>query len=122
MEKLSATPSIAPMIMEGECLSLLIEKSRNVADCFSEIQDQHDALMRRRALTVLANGLSSCKILPEELTKESFVRQLLQCLGNSSEEPHEACQAARCLQALTSANASMQSLLNTLHAESILSS
>jgi hypothetical protein len=121
MEKLSASPNTASSLLEGDCLDILMERCDEV-ESTSDIEEQHSRLMRRRVFTILANGLSACKNIPLELACESFVRKLLLCLSNSQEEPHEACQAARCLQALSSSDASMQALLNELNATSVLSS
>ena len=81
----------------------------------SEVEEEHISLMRRHALNVLSTSLCSLKqhgklqeILHEQetLLSDSLVAALVDFVSNADEQPHEACQAIRCLQTLTEASSS----------------
>jgi len=121
IESLSASPCVTSAILGEECLEVLLQHVE-IPEPTSDIQQEHASLMRRRSLTILANGLLTGTVeIPSELSCEAFARKLLVCLQKSAQGPHEACQAARCLQALTKSNTSMQGLLHELNTLSILS-
>lgn len=121
IEKLSTKPQFASEILEGKRLEIIIATIGKTSESIYH-QEQHASLMRRKALTILANCVSAYEVIPDEVTQEHFVRELLDCLRNSSDQPHEAYQAARLLQALSSSNTAMQALLNDLNAISVIPS
>ena len=115
LEKLSSNMDIASMIVHGKCLSRLLEccESNSDASLLNQIEGWNQCQMRRRALSILANGIMSCKSnesdIPIKLTEEDFIKQLLFCLEKSVHEPHEAYHAVRCLNSLITPSSSSSS-------------
>jgi hypothetical protein len=107
MEILSSNECEISSLFPGECVARLMAFSKSSSD----FQGYHGCLRRRLALTILANGLVACKRIPVELSSESFVKQLRDCLSLANEEPHECYQASRCLQSLETSKDSTTALL-----------
>jgi hypothetical protein len=91
-----------------ERLISLVESGLSLTP-LSELEQQHFTMMHRHALTVLANSLSaidesgellSVLSIRSELTSKSLLAALVSDLEAANERPHDACQAARCIQAL----------------------
>lgn len=96
LESLSRNEAAIPSLFSKECLVMLMAFSVRSSD----FQSYNDSLKRRLALTVLANGLGSCKLIPVELSSEPFITQLRDCLSMANEEPLETSLASKCLQAV----------------------
>ena len=92
----------------GSILCLIESKQKGENESLSSMEKRHIASMRRCALTIVANALSL--VDPEELqyvlsnrvelSSAPLLSALVTDLLESSECPHEAYQAARCIQAL----------------------
>jgi hypothetical protein len=105
--------SAAKTVLAGECLRKLLSAAQaDGSEGFTDMEERHSTIMKRRALTVLANALcalsesNDLKIVlgcTRELKSESLLASLVSTLRESSSCPHEASQAARCMQYLLSA-------------------
>jgi len=87
--------------------SFRMHKSTSVA--LSQMEEEHLTIMHRNALTVLANCLvaleHSGELLhvlgqQEEFRSNTLLATLVDEVGSAEQRPHDACQAARCLQSL----------------------
>lgn len=124
LEKLSSDSDAAFMIVNGECLSRILECCESKSEeSQNQIEGWNQCQMRRKALNILANGIVACQKngcdIPTKLTEEDFIKRLLVCLEKSAHEPHEAYQAARCLTSLIPS--SDTKLLNVLNDFDIMS-
>lgn len=79
----------------------------------SELEQNNLVIMRRQALTVLANCLDTlkgngklhaCLNRHSALLQDSLVQALVNQVAMAEEAPHDACQAVRCLTTLTEAS------------------
>jgi hypothetical protein len=102
---------ISRKILEGSCLGKVLSAAQDdVTNARAgEIEGQHVSVMKRWATTVLANALCALSqsgqlevVLRDcaELKTEHFICNLVETLGDASSLPHEATQAARCIQHL----------------------
>lgn len=73
----------------------------------TDTEQEHLALMHRHAMTVLANCLAALQEdnetkekIESEVTTDSMLMALIEQVARCDKEPHEACQAMRCLQEL----------------------
>lgn len=113
LEHIARSGSVSKKVLEGSCLEkVLAAAQEDSANARSDMEEQHMAVMKRRAMTVLANALCSLAQAGEldnflqccsELKSESFVCCLVDTLRDASKVPHEAAQAARCMQHLMAA-------------------
>lgn len=124
MEQISANHTILAKLLSDECLSKLIEFCTKNQEYLSVLDKRHDCLSKRRALSILANGVSECNTLkhaiPRMLIAASFIEQLLMFLCNSSRDPHQAFQAARCLVGLASGDRDAKAMLVKANVRSML--
>lgn len=106
----------AKCILCGEFLSTLLSliesfqmDHQTYQDVTSQVQESHLFAMHRNALTILANCLVSLEEqgklnttlkTQRELCSNSLILALVEDVSKSDTRPHDACQAARCLQSL----------------------
>lgn len=127
--KLTSTSSscrayAARSIVSGTTLDTivaLIEHSHSVSIVSDEIEQEHSNLMHRYALTLLANcleALSATKELTPMMQKHNDVFQsqalllsLVNDVSSCSKSPHDAFQALKCLQIMTTACPSTKSYI-----------
>lgn len=90
----------------------------------SEMEENNLSIMHRNALTVLANCLSALseagdlrKVVGDEcnLRSSSLLEALVEDVHCSSNRPHDACQAVRCLHCLITASSEIQEKMQELH-------
>jgi hypothetical protein len=83
----------------------------------SELEEEHVGLMRCEALCLFANCLCSLKqhdklhemlSRQEDLVSDNFIAVLIDQVGSAEEQPHQACQAVKCLLTLTEASAKVR--------------
>lgn len=108
---------IAKAILCGPLLDTLVSLIESWTICASdaavekgEMEEQHCATMHRLAIAVLANCLNTLEaegelksVLEqrrEELCSPSLLMALVEELRRAGQRPHDACEAARCLQPL----------------------
>ena len=132
LEKLTFSKEYRSMtarsILSGEvCSTLLdlIQSSPSLMESennhyISKAEQDHLAIMRRKAFVVLANSLLAleqecaagelCHLLQQqhELTSRSMLESLTHELASASDRPHEACQATECLRILMLASKDVQ--------------
>lgn len=109
-------------------LLCLVEFSRlsthDRESCVSEMEENNLSIMHRNALTVLANCLSAlseagdlCKVVDDvcNLRSSSLLEALVEDVHCSSNRPHDACQAIRCLHCLITASSEIQEKMQELH-------
>jgi len=134
LESLSVSPLAPPLVLKDECLLnilrdlILPDGGEDGEDRFSLSSQQANnraCRMKRKALAVIANGLSNSP--PDDdgvvrsLHAPNFVEGLLRL--TTGEDPHCAAQAARCLRSLAvSSRATKSYLSGVLGVPSILSS
>jgi hypothetical protein len=122
----SANSKITSKIFTDDCLAKLLGFCEVNPEPLSLVDERHDCLTKRRAISILANGLAECNScqegFPRKLVSESFIQLLLSFLGKSSRDPHQAFQAARCLVELASSNPDVKALLLKSNAISLLPS
>lgn len=109
---------VAKTILTGPLLETIV----SLVECWSicatdgaeeekgEVEEHHCATMHRLAISVLANCLSVleaegelCSVLAqrrEQLCASSLMMALVEELRRAEQRPHDACEAARCLQTL----------------------
>ena len=96
-----ATDFLAKSVLKHDCLERLFFLLETAAK-------EDDSQTSRKVMAVLANTLNAsgpaylAEVLlsTSHLKAESFLAILLASLRDAAEKPHDACQAARCLQAL----------------------
>lgn len=121
--------TISRKVLEGSCLEkVLFAAQDDVTNARSDMEERHIRVMKRRALTVLANAfsaLASCGELDSvlgctpELTSDGFASGLVDDLRDCSNAPHEGAQAARCIQYLINSK-EVQKLLSEMSAISVV--
>lgn len=121
---------VSKKVLEGSCLEKVLSAAQaDATDARCDIEEQHISVMKRRAITVLANALCAISKLNElevflegcaQLKSESFICNLVETLREASTQPHEATQAARCMQHLM-ASKDVQSVLIEMSAISVVS-
>jgi len=124
LEGASTSPLASPLVLKEECLLklrglILLEED----DHPSQVEAKRACQMKRKALAVIANGLSNSApdFLAESLHAPIFVEELF--LLTTGKDPHCAAQAARCLQSLAASCQTTKSfLLASLGVSSVLSS
>jgi hypothetical protein len=113
----------------------LVEDSSTANDAnqmsLSALEEHNVSVMRHQAMTVLANCFDSLKeheklhrmlnLHHETLLCDSLICALIDQVSNADERPHEACQACRCLQALTDASVATRRRALELNAQAIVS-
>lgn len=87
-----------------ECWSVCKEDARSGEEKVGEVEEQLCSAMRRWAMIVLANCLNALsteemKEQREHALSPSLLMALVDELRRADERPHDACEAARCLQA-----------------------
>ncbi|KAL3923941.1 MAG: hypothetical protein SGILL_001351 [Bacillariaceae sp.] len=100
-----AVDQLAKSILREECLQRLVALLE-VAD------EEEDSQCARKVMAVLANSfaalgpgdLAEVLVSASNLKEGSFLAILCCSLRDAAEKPHDACQAARCLQALLISN------------------
>jgi len=102
--------SAASLKIFGECIDKILNAIQlDADDASSDIEERHFTMMKRRSLTVLANALNSLSQANElegllkaysHLTSNVFISTLVDTLADSANSPHEATQAAKCIQEL----------------------
>jgi hypothetical protein len=110
MTRCASAGHISRKILQGSCLEKVLSAAQDdVTNACAEMEEQHMSMMKRRATTVLANALCALSqsghlevVLKDcsELRSETFICNLVETLGDASTLPHEATQAARCIQHL----------------------
>lgn len=117
LEQLTRSPAsckiAAKAVLRGECLTRLMTLVQdNDSGFLSDMEVRRVAVLKRRGLFVMANALcalsdsgelSSLLCSTPELKSRSLVSSLVEDLRDSSSKPHEATQAARCIQCLVNA-------------------
>jgi hypothetical protein len=117
--------------LKGECVKTLVSfvESSDLAHP-TDMEASHSFLMKRKALTILANSLcalsesgdlNDCLGCSSDLKTRSFVSALISSVRDSSLCPHNAGHAARCMQYIAIAR-DVQDLLADLGALSAASS
>jgi hypothetical protein len=126
MEKISTNSNITSKILTDDFLAKLLGFSEVNPEPLSLVDERHDCHTKRRAISILANGLAECNSrqegFPRKLLSESFIQLLLSFLGESSRVSHQAFQAARSLVELASSNPNAKALLLKYNAISLLPS
>lgn len=93
-----------------------VDRSR-AESLIGEVEEQHVAIMHRNALTIIANclkalqdsrELSQVLAEQEDLKSTDFLAALVEDVSASQQRPHDACEAARCLQPLMNASGSIR--------------
>ena len=125
-----ASGYVSKKILEGSCLeTVLAAAQEDLSNADTQVDEQHISIMRRRAITVLANALCALAQSGElevflqdcsTLKSESFIVNLLETLREASSLPHEATQAARCMQYLMTSK-DVQNFLFTMSVTSVVS-
>lgn len=110
LEPMSTSPEIVPLLLSSECyLTTLLDFCRGTEEPLSQLQQQQECLLKRRALSVLANALGEDS-RPQNNNNEDdqvILNTLLSCLNNNRyHDPHQSFQVARCLVSLSKTNAS----------------
>ena len=121
---------VSNMVLEGECLAKVLAAAQDHAgNARSEFEEQHISIMKRRAMTVVANALSCLaesgrldSLLSQcgEIKSESFICSLVDTLREASTSPHDATQAARCIQHLLTSK-EVEAVLIEMSAISVVS-
>jgi hypothetical protein len=101
----------AKAILTPENLKQLLAFSETDADIgVSELEESQSNMRRRKVLAILANSLATLNqsdradvlsITDNGLNCRSFLEMLHSTLDDASARPHDACEAARCLQYLS---------------------
>ena len=103
---------VSKKVLSGPCLEkvLVAAQEDSTSSGSRDFEDEHLNVMKRRAITVVANALSSLTesgdLIPEilrsstDLKSEAFICCLVETLREFRDAPHEATQAARCMQHL----------------------
>lgn len=102
--------SAAKAVLEEPCKQKVLSAAQCLPSENPEVlYGRHAGVMKRRALAVLANALCALSDAKElevvlggnpELKSETLVSALLSALRESTTQPHEATQAARCIKHL----------------------
>lgn len=121
---------VSKKVLDGECLAKVLSVAQDDAgNARTEMEEQHVSVMKRRAITVVANALSALaesgelhNVLADcsALKSESFICCLVDTLREASTSPHDATQAARCIQHLLTAK-DVESFLIEMSVISIVS-
>jgi len=121
---------VSNMVLEGECLAKVLAAAQDdIVNATSEFEEQHITVMKRRAMTVVANALSALaesgrldSLLSGcgELKSESFICSLVETLREASTSPHDATQAARCIRHLLTSK-EVEAVLIEMSAISVVS-
>ena len=121
---------VSNKVLEGECLAKVLAAAQDDAgNAGSEFEEQHISIMKRRAMTVVANALSALaesgrldSLLSEcrELKSESFICSLVDTLREASTLPHDATQAARCIRHLLTSK-EVEAVLIEMSVDSVVS-
>jgi len=116
LESMSTSPEIVPLLL-SQCLATLLRFAKGSEEAQSQLKQQQECLLKRRALSILANALE------QELLKSSqrlnndhhqvIWNTLLGCLNNNncSNDPHQSFQVVRSLVSLSKSNENLRSLL-----------
>lgn len=101
-------PLLDTLVSLIECWSICVEDAAEEEK--GEVEEQHCASMHRLAIAVLANCLSVLEAegelgsvlvqRREQLCSPSLLMALVEELRRAEQRPHDACEAARCLQPL----------------------
>ena len=102
--------TISLKVLGEKCIDkILIATRLDTNDVSTDIEERHFTMMKRRSLTVLANALSALSQAGQlggalndcsQLKCIAFISSLVDTLADSANCPHEATQAARCMQEL----------------------
>lgn len=121
---------ISRKVLEGSCLEKVLAAAQDdSANARSDMEEQHINVMKRRALAVLANALSALSAEGKladvlrstpELKSDTLVSFLVDEVRECVSAPHEATQAARCLQYLMSEK-EVEDILVEMSAVSVVS-
>jgi hypothetical protein len=121
---------VAKAILCGPLLDTLISLIESWSICAAdsaedekgEVEEQHCASMHRLAISVLANCLGVLEAegelseviahLREQLCTPSLLMALVDELRRAEQRPHDACEAARCLQTLVRSCKCKQSIMD----------
>lgn len=108
MESLSMNAEILPLMFEEDCLNTLLQfcAPPTYEEALSQLEQQQDCLLKRRALSILANGLEVTPNL-NSIDSDRILQTLMDCLHhNKCGDAHQFFQVARCfVELLTKENA-----------------
>lgn len=101
---------VSKKILSGSCLQKVMAAAQeDLMNATCDMEEEHMNLMKRRAMTVVANALCALgesgdlnDVLRHsaDLQSETFICCLVDTLRDAAASPHEATQAARCMQHL----------------------
>jgi len=124
---------VSKKVLSGPYLEKVLFAAQDDAsssDVSSDFEEEHMNVMKRSAMTVVANALSSLtesgdlntEILRSctDLKSQAFICCLVETLREFRGSPHEATQAARCIQHLMT-DKQVESLLQDMSVASIVS-
>eukprot|EP00980_Cylindrotheca_fusiformis_P016856 scaffold5088_cov98-Cylindrotheca_fusiformis.AAC.7 len=129
MEKISTHSIVLSELFSDPFLSKLVNLCQAKSEPSSTLDERHGCLSKRRALSILANGLvawnengNDATALPEKLTSTPFIQMMLSILCEANSDPHQAYQATRCLVELASTNPRIKAQLVEAKTPSLLRS
>jgi len=130
MTRCESRTCISKKVLTGSCLSKVLEATQQSPSALhSTLSEDHESVIRRRAITVLANALSASaesgelqSVMDESkmLKSESLINSLIETLRDASTSPHEATQSARCIQYLMT-DKQVKMIIMKMSVESIVS-
>ena len=104
MQMTKGSSFTAKQVLKGEFFGKLFAFAKCEEILESDMERERAAVMKRRALAILANALESLSadellavVESSELCSRSFVAALTSTLNDAANQGHEAAQAARCI-------------------------
>eukprot|EP00526_Cylindrotheca_closterium_P011115 CAMPEP_0113620730 /NCGR_PEP_ID=MMETSP0017_2-20120614/10571_1 /TAXON_ID=2856 /ORGANISM="Cylindrotheca closterium" /LENGTH=390 /DNA_ID=CAMNT_0000530415 /DNA_START=198 /DNA_END=1370 /DNA_ORIENTATION=- /assembly_acc=CAM_ASM_000147 len=134
MEPLSTRPEILPLLFDKACLQTLLKFCTPSNEPLNKLEAQQDCLLKRRALSILANGLETLSSSSASSSSFAIVNNnndLLDCLckccnncncnDSKNNDPHQSFQVARCLVEIAKQDPSSHALIQEKSLVSLLS-
>ncbi|CAJ1966006.1 unnamed protein product [Cylindrotheca closterium] len=113
MEPLSMKHEILPLLFEQESsLEALLKFCTPPNEALSQLEQQQDCLLKRRALSILANGLELATTPNVMDSTDQVLQTLLECLfASANKDAHQSFQVARCFIELSKEDEASQAIL-----------